>query len=45
MEADIMTGMCKRTDKLNVMPRDLLYILPTTEEPAADTMVCSLFIL
>ena len=38
MEADIIMGICKRTDKLNVMPRDLLYILPTTEEPAADTM-------
>ena len=45
METDIITGICKRTDKLNVMPRDLLYVLPTTEEPAADTMVCRPYIL
>lgn len=38
IDADIMTGMCKRTDKISRMPRDLLYILPTIEEPAADTM-------
>lgn len=39
VEADVMTGTCKRTDKISLMPRDLLYVLPTTEEPAADSMV------
>lgn len=39
IDADIITGMCKRTDKISVMPRDLLYILPTPDEPASDSMV------
>ncbi|XP_071159111.1 myosin-VIIa-like isoform X2 [Mytilus edulis] len=38
IDADIITGMCKRTDKISVMPRDLLYILPTPDEPASDSM-------
>lgn len=37
--SDVFSGTCLRTKKVETMPRDLIYILPVTEEPSKDIMV------
>uniref|UniRef100_A0A8W8IV66 Myosin-VIIa n=2 Tax=Magallana gigas TaxID=29159 RepID=A0A8W8IV66_MAGGI len=38
MYEDVYSATCVRTGKLNMMPRDLIYVIPTVEEPAHDTL-------
>lgn len=38
MDEDVYSATCVRTGKLNMMPRDLIYVIPTVEEPAHDTL-------
>jgi hypothetical protein len=38
-ESDVYTGITVTNGKHGSIPRDLLYILPTTEEPPANIMV------
>lgn len=39
MNEDVYSATCVKTGKLNMMPRDLIYVIPTVEEPAHDTLV------
>ncbi|XP_048747216.2 myosin-VIIa-like isoform X2 [Ostrea edulis] len=38
MNEDVYSATCVRTGKLSMMPRDLIYVIPTIEEPAHDTL-------
>ncbi|XP_022288159.2 myosin-VIIa-like [Crassostrea virginica] len=38
MNEDVYSATCVKTGKLNMMPRDLIYVIPTVEEPAHDTL-------
>ncbi|XP_062566068.1 myosin-VIIa-like [Saccostrea cucullata] len=38
MNEDIYSATCVRTGKLTMMPRDLIYVIPTVERPAHDTL-------
>lgn len=39
MYEDVYSATCVRTGKLKMMPRDLIYVIPTVDEPAHDTLV------
>ena len=38
-DSDVYTGVSVKNDKHGGIPRDVLYILPTVEEPKANIMV------
>ena len=38
-DAEVYTGTSVKNDKHGSIPRDILYILPTIEEPKANVMV------
>ncbi|KAH3804144.1 hypothetical protein DPMN_132426 [Dreissena polymorpha] len=38
-EADVYRGIVMRNGKHGNIPRDVIYVLPTTEEPPANVMV------
>lgn len=44
-ESDVYTGITVTNGKHGNIPRDLLYILPTTEEPPANIMVSQFSVL
>ena len=38
-DSDVYTGTAVKNEKHGVIPRDVLYILPSVEEPKASVMV------
>ena len=38
-DSDVYPGICVKNGKHGNIPRDILYIMPTTEEPPASIMV------